>query len=359
MKIRRRFVLLLSVLAIAPVAGALRYAHPALATRETAPHATSQPAAIQTADGETAVIVSPAAQRASHIAVSPLAVTNVAPTCLAYATVIDLQPLFDLAGRLAAAQADVDTFSAEAGNSHAQYARSRTLFDDDRNISRKSLQDADAAMRAGDAKLHSARATLDALGATLRIQFGDALAGAATGSAPDLLRRLQTGRAAVLRVTLPAGEADEAPPAITADAPDGRAVAAQRLSASPSVDPAVQGEPWLYVTTRAFPAGMRTSAHIPATRKPAAASLVIPRRAVLWYGGQTWAYVKTAPDRFVRRLVRAAPTSNDDDRGDVVVTDGFHAGDEVVTEGAQLLLSEELKPQGIATVCKDPPECDD
>jgi hypothetical protein len=27
--------------------------------------------------------------------------------------------------------------------------------------------------------------------------------------------------------------------------------------------------------------------------------------------------------------------------------------------GPQLLLSQELRPQGIATACKDPPECDD
>jgi len=41
------------------------------------------------------------------------------------------------------------------------------------------------------------------------------------------------------------------------------------------------------------------------------------------------------------------------------VTSGFRAGDDVVIRGAQLLLSEELRPQGITTQCKDPPECDD
>jgi hypothetical protein len=41
------------------------------------------------------------------------------------------------------------------------------------------------------------------------------------------------------------------------------------------------------------------------------------------------------------------------------VSSGLHAGDQVVIDGAQLLLSEELRPQGIATACKDPPECDD
>lgn len=91
------------------------------------------------------------------------------------------------------------------------------------------------------------------------------------------------------------------------------------------------------------------------TSSEAVSGLLIPAQAVVWYGGQTWAWVRTAPERFTRRYV---PAGNEDDRG-FMVTSGFHAGDQIVTQGAQLLLSEELKPQGIATACKDPPECDD
>ena len=353
MKLRLAFFCALAVALVA--AGWFAYA--ALGTYQSAqaatPNATPQPTAL-TVNGETVVVVSPDAQRASHIDVSPLAVTTAERTRTAYATVVDLQPLFELSNRRAAARADVDTFAAQAGNSHAQYARSQTLFNDAQNASRKSLQDADTAMQADDAKLRSARATLDGLDATLRQQFGVALANAAASTSSDLFERLRTGRAAVLRVTLPGGEADDAPPRLTVDAPDGQRVDAQRLSISPTADPAVQGAPWLYVSARALPAGLRTSANVPVAGAPAA-SLVIPQRAVLWYGGQTWVYVKIAPDRFARRFVQA---SNGDERG-IVVTEGFHAGDEVVTQGAQLLLSEELKPQGIATVCKDPPECDD
>jgi multidrug efflux system membrane fusion protein len=77
----------------------------------------------------------------------------------------------------------------------------------------------------------------------------------------------------------------------------------------------------------------------------------------VWYGGQRWVYVRTAPTRFTRRFV-AATTTYTGDQG-LVVSSGLHAGDQVVIDGAQLLLSEELRPQGIATACKDPPECDD
>lgn len=101
-------------------------------------------------------------------------------------------------------------------------------------------------------------------------------------------------------------------------------------------------------------AGTRTSANVP-TSSQVNVGLLIPEQAVVWYGGQTWAYVRTAPDRFTRRYV---PPAGEGDQG-FKVTSEFHAGDLVVTQGAQLLLSEELKPQGIATACKDPPECDE
>lgn len=309
---------------------------------------------VQTVAGETVVIVSPDAQRASHIEVAPLAAATVRPESTAWATVIDLQPLFDLSNRLAAAQADLDTIRAQAANSRAQYERSRVLFGDDRNISLKSLQDARAVMQADEAKLRSAEAARSGLQATLRQQFGDALASAATTPASDLLHRLVSGRAVVLRVTLAADYGGAAPARITVDGPDGQPMPAQKLSASPQGDPAVQGNPWFYAAAHALPVGTRTSAHVPSPGESTAA-LAIPERAVVWYGGQPWAYVRTAPDRFTRRYV---PGANETAQG-FVVTSGFHAGDLVVMRGAQLLLSEELKPQGIATVCKDPPECDD
>nr|WP_233836436.1 efflux RND transporter periplasmic adaptor subunit [Paraburkholderia sp. ZP32-5] len=357
----RYFLTLVVVLII----GICVYAYSAFdasaSARADSPTATvaAQPS-VQTVNGETVVVVSPDAQRASHIEVSPLATSRVEHTRSAYATVVDLQPLFDLRNRLASARADAESLATQASNAQAQYARSRALFDDDRNMSRKSLQDAQTAMQGDDARARSAHSIQEGLDAMLRQQFGDTLANAASATASDLFERLLMGRASIVRVTLPAGaageagESGEAPPKVTVDAPDGQRIAMQWLSASPTADPAVQGQAWLYTTARALPVGMRTTAHLPTTQEPAT-SLVIPARAVLWYGGQTWVYMKTANDRFTRRFVSA---STDDDQ-DVAVTTGFHAGDEVVTQGAQLLLSEELKPQGIATVCKDPPECDD
>ncbi|MGN6665940.1 MAG: efflux RND transporter periplasmic adaptor subunit [Trinickia sp.] len=323
----------------------------------SASQSAAQPAqapTVQTVNGETVVVVSAESQRASHISVAPLSTVTSQPSISAYATVVDLQPLFDLRNRLASARADLGTFAAQAAGSRAQYERSRALYADDRNVSQKALQEAQSAMQADRAKLQSARATLEGLDGAVRQQFGDALANATTASGSKLLQRLQSGQAVIVRVTLP-GKLGALPPArISIDTPGAGSVQAQRLGASPLADPSVQGSPWLYVANQALPANMHADARVP-TSSQAVSGLLIPERAVVWYGGQTWVYVRTAPERFTRRFV---PSDDEGDEG-FFVQSGFHAGDEVVTQGAQLLLSQELKPQGIGTACKDPPECDD
>ncbi|WP_176317906.1 metal transporter [Burkholderia vietnamiensis] len=354
MKLR---LILLSVISLAFASGAGWYIYQAVhdpGASTTADAPSSPPSAVQTVNGETVVVVSPEAQRASHIEVAPLATVTSQSGISADATVIDLQPLFDLRNRLASARANVDTLTAQAVSSRTQYQGSRTLYADDRNVSLKSLQAAQSAMQGDDAKLQSARVTPAGLEGTVRQQFGDALANATAAPASKLFQRLQSGQAVVLRVTLPASFGMAPPERIVVGTTDGRWVPAQRLSASPLADPAVQGNPWLYIADAALPANLRTSARVP-TSSQAVSGLMIPQRAVVWYGGQTWAYVRTAPGRFTRRYV---PAGTEGDHG-FMVTSGFHAGDQIVTQGAQLLLSEELKPQGIATACKDPPECDD
>ena len=126
------------------------------------------------------------------------------------------------------------------------------LFDNDRNVSEKSLQEARVVMQTDRAKWQSATTAQSSLDATMRQQFGDALAGAAMRPRSALFQRLLDGRAVVLRVTLPT-DYDGAPPArVTVDARNG-VIAASKLSASLQTDPAIQGSPYFYVADVPLP----------------------------------------------------------------------------------------------------------
>lgn len=319
-----------------------------------APPPPASPQPVQIVNGETVVTLGTDEQRAGHIGVAPLDAGIFTPERTAYATVIDLQPLFELRNRAAAARAELRSARAQLGASLPQYERNRSLFESDRDVSRKTLEISFAVMRTDRAKLQAAQANESSIEAILRQQYGGALASAVQAPVSDVLRRLLTGQAVVVRVTAIASDGVFAPMQIAVADVDGHPLTARKLSVSPQTDPLIQGSPYLYLTDSPLPVGMRTTLRVPWGDKPMA-GLRIPPGAVVWYGGKPWVYVRTAVDRFTRRAVAPAAALD----GGVIVTSGFRAGDEVVVRGAQLLLSEELLPRGISAQCKDPPECDD
>jgi hypothetical protein len=67
--------------------------------------------------------------------------------------------------------------------------------------------------------------------------------------------------------------------------------------------------------------------------------LVIPQSAVIRYGGRSFVYIQSRQENFLRQEVRIDKPVSDG----YAVSEGFHAGDRVVTVGAQTLLSEEFK----------------
>ncbi|HEY8623734.1 MAG TPA: hypothetical protein VIM74_07690 [Casimicrobiaceae bacterium] len=123
---------------------------------------------------------------------------------------------------------------------------------------------------------------------------------------------------------------------------------------SPSVqsDPAVQGNAFIYRTSAPIALGTNVIAYLP-TSSQTTQGVVIPANAIVWYGGQPWTYVQMGANRFGRYPVPEQFPIN----GGFFANRGFKPGERVVTSGAQLLLSEELRPQAGSSACKDP-ECD-
>jgi multidrug efflux system membrane fusion protein len=307
---------------------------------------------VQVVNGETVVMVGAEVQKASHMVVQPVSTSANQPEITAYATVIDLQPLFDLRSSYASARTDLENARKHANESRMQYER-RIQFQDGQAVSRESLENIQVVMQTDQATRQSAETILNSLDATLRQRFGNVLAKAVISPHSTISSHLLSGQAAILRITLPT---DYSIPAeqITVDGTHSKPILARRLSTSPQIDPTIQGTPYLYMIEDALPVGFHTIAHVPLNEKSTTGSL-IPENAIVWYGGQSWVYIKTNANHFTRRYV---PTKLATSRG-FVVASGINAGDEVVTSGAQLLLSEELRPQGIAAQqCKDPPECD-
>lgn len=306
------------------------------------------------AKSDNGVVVDTHTQQASGIEIAPLIKFTGAVQQIAYATVLDLKPLFDLHNSYATARANRDASRVQAATSATQYERQRSLYRDAHAVSQKAMQDAQVAMKNDEAKLMATDVTLGDLAANAREQFGDALASAVTDKSSGLFARLAQRKASVLLVSFPPERTSSAPADLTVDGPQHQAIAASKLSIAPQADPAVQGDSYLYLASESLPLGTRTIARASSGGEQGG-GLFVPDSAVVWYDGQQWVYAKSGADRFVRRPVGTAISVSDG----LIVNKSLKAGDLVVVQGAQLLLSQELKPKDIAIQCKDPPECDD
>ena len=269
------------------------------------------------------------------------------PSRRAFARVLSINPLIALRERLAKAEADATAAQANSAALTSHYNRDLKLFNAHQAISAQTLQDGRAASASADAVVASTTARIEMIKATLLQQYGAPLA----ANAP-VIQALQNGTDRLVSVVLPADFIGAAPAAISLVVPVGSAVAAHLIGPASTVDPVVSGRPFYYVTQAPLPAGLATGARLPlASSRPA---LLIPPRAVLWYAAERWAYVELKPGLFQRRLIAAKAIE-----GQYPAGEAFKTGDNLVTSGAQLLLSQELLPRAIATSCKDPPECDD
>ncbi len=74
---------------------------------------------------------------------------------------------------------------------------------------------------------------------------------------------------------------------------------------------------------------------------PAVEGAVVPASAIVWDEGRAWAYFRTSPATFARRPIETDVLAP----GGGYVVSGIPGASEVVVSGAQMLLSEEFRPE--------------
>nr|WP_321271055.1 hypothetical protein [uncultured Tolumonas sp.] len=304
-------------------------------------------------DGLTIITLDEATLKLGGIQTTALHSIDRQEELVAHGDVLDVQALIDLRGRYLSTQADVAAAQAASHVSEQELKRDRQLFLDDKNVSQKTVQMAQAVWAADIAKLRAAEANLQLISASTRRQFGASVAEmVALNDSPQLARFLNQ-QDVILRIILPSGSNPVVPQHIQVDADDHNRFAADYLSTSPQSDPILAGRAYLYRVSTNLPISSKVVAFLPIANG-VRSGVIIPESAVLWFGGQPWAYVQINKGQFVRRPVAVQSPYG----SGFFVTEKFKSGEQIVTLGAQLLLSEEQRPQITSMVCKDP-ECDD
>lgn len=298
----------------------------------------SVPSRVVSQEGGTALVFDPQTQKLADIGVVAVEPTIRRGETAALATVLPPQALTDLRNQYVAAMAQVDKAVAALTASRREYERLKALHGDDRNISDKALQAAEATWRGDQAAEQSAQAATDAIEQSARQTWGTALTTAIVKNTP-LFQRLTMQKEILLRIAAPSGSRLTVPPGkVSVVGDDGVLRTAALISPSPQADPRIQGPTFFYAAeAEGLLPGTTLTARLPIG--PQETGVTIPADAVVSWQGKAWYYVESAPGRFVRHELTGA----------VAVAEGWFAprlpAMRVVVRGAQTLLSEELRGQ--------------
>ena len=303
------------------------------------------PSRVSEKQGLAVIGVNPAAQAQSEIKTSALKASSHQASVSSYGNVMSIDSLVDLRTRYMAAKAEADVLRAALAHNKNEYNRLHELNLDDKNVSDKVVATALADIKADEVKVFAAESSAKNIADSMRQVWGDVLTKLATDKNSNaLLQNLINYQEALIQITLPFDAPEPkigSSITISPTASPSSTINAQYLSRAPLSNPTMQGKTYFYhAKTTDLRAGMQVSA-LSNKAKSNTTGVIIPNTAVVWYGGKPWVYRKTGNDQFSRLPVNT----------DVEIENGwFYKGnlkpnDQVVTSGAQLLLSEEFKYQ--------------
>lgn len=296
-------------------------------------------------EGMTVITVSPATQQQSEITTSELKSSKHQSSISSYGTVLSIDTLIDLRTRYLAAKSEIEVLRAAFSYSKNELNRLQILNQDDKNVSDKAVATIRSANKSDEAKIAAAESSAKNISDSMRQLWGETLTQHATNpNKSELLQNLISTQEVLVQVTLPvdAVEPNEKSSILIAPtASPSQPIRADFISRAPVSNITLQGKTYFYrAKTKQLRAGMQVNA-TSATSDKTSDGVIIPNTAIIWYAGKSWVYKKTAENKFTR-----LPISTDSEVDNGWFYQGkLAAGDKVVTNGAQLLLSEEFKSQ--------------
>ena len=244
-----------------------------------------------------------------------------------FATVEDPSPLLQLLGDLRTAQAAAIASEAEADRT--------AVLSKDATVAVKTAEAAKA-----QAVADQARVTV--LKQRLAVEWGAAFARLSDADLAALAHDLAMAGAAIVRIDTPSGAGlNTAKSAVLDLGPLGSA-SARVIGVARTADARLQSPGLITIVTGTQAAYLSTGLAVKAKLYGGGASdgLLIPNSALVRADGQVFAYVRTGPVTFDKRIVARVRVTS----GGLVVQSGFRPGDAVVVQGGAALLAAEAAP---------------
>jgi hypothetical protein len=298
---------------------------------------------IQNDAGQSVIRLSTEAQKLSGIETIILKPASHHAEFTAYGKAINIQPLLALRNRYLVALTERSSARAKFKQAEQNINRQQDLYRHGVS-SKRNLQEQQALWQSykaqADATDFQGKAILD----EALINWGKELTTWALSSDPDKLGAFLSGRQRLLQITLPTNR--HLPDSIQTiyievSGNRGKAHKAELISTATRTETVAQGESYYFQTgDKNIITGMNVTAWIPEANEQMT-GVIIPESALIWYMDQALVYLKTAEETFSRHTIEHYFAS----AGGYFIPDAINPGEQVVTKGAQMLLSEELRGQ--------------
>ncbi len=296
-------------------------------------------------NGETVLELDPSIQQNAGITLATLKLVSYREQLQAYGTVLPPDGIIGLRSSYAAAKAAADKDAALLNASRREYERLKKLNADNRNVSDKALQAAEAGFKSNEADADASGQRLKTVKEAAAAKWGRTISGWGFYGTPEY-KRLVELEDVLIRVTLPSDKSVRALPKIISIQTPEEIISARLIGPAPDADPRTKTVSYLYLArsraqgiVRLVPE-MNVQVLMPVG--PEISGVAVPFSAVLWHQGKAWAYVQIDREHFARRKVSVLNPV----RNGYFVQDGFRPGEKVVIRGAQILLSQESLPSG-------------
>lgn len=286
-----------------------------------------------------------ATQKNSGIHVQPLKAYDYHGNIKVLGSVISIQTLVDYNSQYQLLKSQLALAESVLPNHQLQYQRYKQLNEDDKNVSDKAVQEAQALLVNDQTQITATQAQLKALTDTIIAQWGQPLAMLVTHHpASGPLHDLLVQKKVLVQVSFPLSyQVPEAHSSlyISPIQDEVAPIKADYVSQSIQTDISNIGKTYFYSASADFlRVGMRVNVVPVESSSATIKGVIVPNQAIAWHGGMAWIYVKTKPDTFLRK-----PVASDIELDNGWFDSSLSPGTEVVTRGAQLLLSEEFKFQ--------------
>jgi hypothetical protein len=304
-------------------------------------HTVKAPQRVVTKNGATVITIDDETQQRSGIKTDTLVTGAHQKEIRAYGMVLDVARLTELSNNYNRAQAELQTARAKLSMSRATFDRASKLYTQSKAISEAQMQSAEAAFVTDQASLATAQAQVRSLTASAYQDWGSVLGKSLVDQSEAVVRLIER-QEFLLQITLPPGVVLAVAPA-TAAVESGKSTRTKITFVSPAthIDPKIQGVTLFYAAhaESGLLPGRNVLAFLPTGR--IIYGVAVPASSVVWWQDRAWVYQRTGPDKFERvEIATDMPAP-----GGGYIVAGMAPDVEIVSSGAQLLLSEEFRSQ--------------